>query len=260
MMGGLARSVGDVLEPTLLRRAHAVTVATPAFRVNLLERFDFLKPGQVIVIPNGYDPNDFPESLPEPRSDTLTITYAGTVYRLTTLKYFVEAIRLLHRRSPTLARLLRVQLIGRVVATEENYLKDAEALNIERLGYLEHHEALRRIATSHVTMCSLANMPGNERVYPGKVFELMYLGRRVLSLVVPGALEELMKRHRLGDVVQPDDSEAICAVLTSYLEEFQGGKFEAHTRPVDIEQFSRKHQAAEFAKLFRRLSSPELRS
>jgi glycosyltransferase involved in cell wall biosynthesis len=102
MMGGLARSVGDVLEPTLLRRAHAVTVATPAFRANLLERFDFLKPGQVIVIPNGYDPNDFPESLPEPRSDTLTITYAGTVYRLTTLKYFVEAIRLLHRRSPTI--------------------------------------------------------------------------------------------------------------------------------------------------------------
>ncbi len=40
--------------------------ATEEFRENLLRRFSFLDPARVHAIPNGYDPDDFP-NLPRRR-------------------------------------------------------------------------------------------------------------------------------------------------------------------------------------------------
>jgi hypothetical protein len=84
-MGGSA-SAGAALERAVLRSAHGVVTATEAFRKELLRRFDFLDPTDVTTIPNGYDPDDFPEAPQPPPTDRFVLTYVGTVCRLTSAR------------------------------------------------------------------------------------------------------------------------------------------------------------------------------
>jgi hypothetical protein len=94
-------------------------------------------------------------------------------------------------------------------------------------------------------------MPGAERIYPAKIFELMYLGRPCLTLAPPGALADLSRTHHLGPVIAPRDEEAIVAELVRALRSFRAGTFPRSAGAVGIERYHRRAIAAEFAELFR---------
>jgi glycosyltransferase involved in cell wall biosynthesis len=253
-MGGAPRA-SAWLERAVLRSAHAVTTATDEFRSELLARFDFLDPSRVYSIPNGYDPDDFPDPLPEPPADRFVLTYVGTVFRLTSARGLIEGIRRLHARDPELARLLDVRFIGRIVETETDYFDGTEALGVSRLGYVEHARAVVELAASHAALCILDDVVGVDRIYPAKIFEIMYIGRPCLALVPEGALARLVRHHCLGEVVNPRDPDAIAAVLERMLGEFRDGRVAAarpnSTTRVDIAPFHRRRQAGEFARVFR---------
>jgi glycosyltransferase involved in cell wall biosynthesis len=251
MFGPLQRAAGTWLEPALLRRADVVTAATDAFARHLLRRFRFLEVERVRPIPNGYDPDDFPVDAPLPPVDRFALTYAGTVFALTRPVGLIEAIRRLHRDEPALASLLSTRFFGRIVDTEQHLFVDADKLGIECTGYVDKSRALNEQAASHMNLCLLDDVPGTERIYPGKVFELMHLGRPCLTLAPPGALTELVERHRLGPIVHPREPAAIAVVLERALRAFQAGRSPVDKRPVGIERFHRRAVAGEFARAFR---------
>jgi hypothetical protein len=147
--------------------------------------------------------------------------------------------------------LLEIRFVGRIVDTEAHYFEDGEALGIRRLGYLEHARAVEHLAESHAVLCILDEVSGVERIYPAKVFEIMPLGRPCLALTPEGALSLLVRRHRIGEVVAPRDSEAIAATLSRMLRSFRDGSSALSSAPIDIERFDRRLQAGQFAEVFR---------
>lgn len=242
---------GEPLERAMLRCAHVVTTATEEFRQNLLERFSFLDPARVHAIPNGYDPDDFPGDLPSPPRDKFVITYAGSVFKLTSARGFLGALKRLHAREPDLAKRLHVRFLGRIVDTELDAFEGSEALGVERAGYVPHTEVVRALAASHMVLCILDDVPGVERIYPAKIFELMYLGRPTLTLSPPGALARLVDAHRLGDCLPPRDEEKICDLLVRRLRAFaNGGSGGSAEKPVGIERYHRRALAGEFSGAF----------
>ena len=184
----------ELLERRILTKAHVVTVATDEFKRTLLLRFPFLDERRVIVIPNGYDPEDFPSELPSPPTDRFVVAYVGTVFRVTSARGFLAGLRLFHEREPELARHLETRFVGRIVATETRYFEGSEALGVRRLGYVEHESAIRELASSHLALCLLDEVEGAARIYPAKIFEIMHLGRPVLALAPEGALSGLVRR------------------------------------------------------------------
>lgn len=251
MMGRLGTWLGGPMETAVLRCAHAITTATDAFRDNLLAHYPFLDPARVHTIPNGYDPNDFPDALPAPPADRFVITYAGTIFRLTSARGLIGAIRRLHEREPQLARLLRVRFLGRIVDTEQDAFEGTEALGVERVGYVDKDRVISALSASHMVLCLLDDVPGAERIYPAKIFELMYLNRPCLTLAPAGALRDLVVQHRLGPVIAPRDEPAIAAALERALRAFQAGTFSTRAGAVDIARYDRRAQAGEFAAVFR---------
>jgi glycosyltransferase involved in cell wall biosynthesis len=250
-MSGSARA-SAWLERALIKRASAVTVATEHFRRTLLERFPFLDPERVVTIENGYDPADFENVQGEPPRDHFVLTYAGTVYRLTNPQGFLDGLRLLHEREPELARSLKVRFAGRVVETVAPLFEGTEALGVETLGYVEHTQAVKLLAESHAAACILDEVPGVENMYPAKIFEIMRMGRRCLTLVPEGALSELVRRHEAGEVLHPRDSAGVAATLERWVREFRDGKFAVPHRVRDLERFDRSQQAGAFARVLRR--------
>ncbi len=249
---------GARLERAVLRSAHFVTTATEAFRQNLLDRFPFLNPERVVAIPNGYDPADFPADLPGPPAgaDRLTVTYAGTVFNLTSPRGFLGAVRRLHAEAPELARRLRVRFLGRVTDTEKESFEGLDALGVERVGYVPHSEVTPALAGSHIALCILDDVPFVERIYPAKIFELAHLadrvGLEVLTLSPPGVLADLVRTHRIGPCLLPRDEAAITAYLKERLAAFVAGTPPAAPRPVGLERFDRRALAGEFAQVIAR--------
>jgi hypothetical protein len=103
-------------------------------------------------------------------------------------------------------------------------------------------------------MCIQSADPGTERIYPAKIFELMYVGRPCLTLTPPGALADLVNRHRLGPVLAPGDVEGIADLLARELSAFREGRSVCQSRAIDIERYHRRNVAAAFADVFREAS------
>lgn len=252
MIGGrLAASLGAMLERTLIRCAHVVTTATEAMRENLLSRFPFLDPKRVVAITNGYDPDDFRDALPEPPRDRFVMTYAGTIYKLTSPRGFLAGVRLLHEREPELAKLLEVRFIGRIVDTELDAFEGTEALGVRRVGFVDKARVAVEQGAGHMVLLFLDDVPGNDRIFPAKTFELMYLGRPVLTLTPDGALGTIVERHRLGPVLRPRDAEGIARFLADTLRAWRAGRFSARSGAVDIGRYHRRALAGEFAEVLR---------
>lgn len=249
--GGLAASLGGLMENGLLRCAHAVTTATEAFRENLLARFRFLDPARVVAITNGYDPDDFPAELPAPPADRFVVTYAGTVYKLTSPRGFLAGVRLLHEREPELARSLEVRFMGRIVDTERDAFEGTEALGVRCVGFVDKDRVALEQGAGHLVLCLQDDLPGNERIYQAKIFELMYLGRPVLTMAPEGALKALVERHRLGPVLPPRDAEAVATYLAGALRAWKAGRFPARSEAVDVDRYHRRALAGDFAEVFR---------
>ena len=250
MMGRAAAAIGPALERSLLRSAHAITTATEAFRRRLLTDFPFLEPDRVVAIPNGYDPDDFPGERPDPPTDRFVLTYAGTIFKLTSARGLIGAIRRLHQAEPELARLLEVRFIGRIVETEADAFEGTGELGVKQLGYVEKGQLTRELSASHMVLCLLDDVPGVERIYPAKIFELMYLGRPCLTLAPPGALADLVRAHQLGPVIAPRDEAAIAAALADALRAFRAGTYRIEASATGIDRFHRRAQAGQFAAVF----------
>ena len=250
----LSHWFGDRVEAAVLRRADMVTMATDEYRTSLLQRFPFLRPEQVVAIPNGYDPTDFPATLRKPPTDRLRLTFAGTVYRVTRPSGLLEAVLEVHRREPQLAAFLEVQFIGRVVDSERAALDAMRGFGVRIVPYLAHQHLLEELSASHYTMCILDDLPGAENIYPGKIFELMHLGRPCLVLCPEGALSRLVGDIKLGRCLRPRDVKGIADLLIELLREFQAGGVPdaaGESQPVGIERFNRRVTAGQFADVVR---------
>jgi hypothetical protein len=128
-------------------------------------------------------------------------------------------------------------------------------LGVERLGYVEHARVTPELAASHLVLCLLDDVPGAERIYPAKIFELMYLGRPTLTLAPRGELADLVRTQEMGELVGPRDEAAIAAVLERHLRAFVAGKPPAKMVARDAARYHRKALAGEFAEVFREASA-----
>jgi len=153
-----------------------------------------------------------------------------------------------------LAALLEVQFIGRVVDSERAALDDMRDLGVRTVAYLPHRQLLEELSASHFTMCILDDLPGTENIYPGKIFELMHLGRPCLVLCPQGALSRLVEETRLGRCLGPRDVAGITDLLVELLREFQAGRAPGgpgRMEPIGIERFDRRVTAGQFADVVR---------
>lgn len=251
--GAISRWAVRHLEEALLMGADAITTATEEFRAALLDKVTSLAPERVHYLPNGWDRDDMPLADHPPPADRFRISYVGTVFELTSLRTFIEALRILHRERPDLAKDVDVVVHGRIVPTEARYFEGAERLGIRVGGYLEHRRALEVLARSHLNLCVLNEFEGAERVYPAKIFELMALRRRILVITPNGALERLARQHQIQDVVYPEPH-VLAQLLERLVSDWQAGSYQHVVSPPRVERYERRAIAGELATILRRLT------
>ncbi len=208
------------------------------------------------VIPNGYDASEMPPLMGRPEAP-LTLAFMGRFYGLTDPTPLLDALA--HLVGVIGGRGVHLEIVGTgdpavEAAVRSRGLQDVVTFH----GYLPHEEALRVVAGCDVGVVVIADEPGAESVYTGKLFE--YLGMGIATLVigpVSGAAAELVLLSGAGRVVGYRDSEAIALVLADLADMKAAGSVLASPVATLISSFERSQQAARLARLLDDVISEE---
>ena len=136
------------LEHDVLTHASRVTVTNRRMKEFLLANYRHLNHEEVMIIPHGYDPEDFPTEQIAPRRDgTFRLTYTGMFYDVVTPVPFFKAVRKALQTRPDLSIELHFAGILR-----DEYKKTAKKMGLESLihdhGYCAHVDSVRLLLES----------------------------------------------------------------------------------------------------------------
>jgi len=201
---------------------------------------------KIVIIPNGYDPEDFEQTKPVKSGKVFTIVYTGTQHaRMNSIK-FIKAVEDAVKSRPELKRDLLIKFIGRIsedvaAALGESSVRDV----IELTGHMGHRECLNHTAGADLLLLLIPETPGNELIVTGKVFEYLRSGRPVLCLAERGDAPDIIRRAGAGIAISPDKREDIKDfLLKSYGLLKKGSPVFKKPRDLNfIESFDRKKAA-----------------
>lgn len=234
------------LERETLAAAAAVAVVSEAIGREVREMG---ATGAVEVVPNGYDADTLPELAPDPGAP-LSLAFMGRFYALTDPEHFLRALALALSRGGAASR-ARLTVVG---PENQRALALVAELGLEAhvrfLGYLAHAEALAEVARADAGVVLIADAPGTEAIYTGKLFE--YLGMGLLVLVMgpsAGAAATLVREARAGFTVGSSDIEATADLIEELASRKASGALALSPDTELVASFARPALAERFVAL-----------
>lgn len=246
------RAVDQRLERACLDRADAVISVTGPWVEGLRS-----KAGQpdkpFVLIPNGWDRDDFPDQpapgkAPSPlggEEGVIVLRHPGSTYQGEPL----PLLRALEQLPPAVTQRLRIHLIGHLhpqdrAEIEHSPHADCFLLSPQRVS---HPEALRLMRDAHVLLLLRKGPDASS----GKIFEYMMAGRPVLAISAKaGVAAQLVRACGIGCAVDAEDASELAQVLAWLATDYRAFVDKCY-RPAwaEIERMERKRLTGELAQL-----------
>lgn len=164
------------LELEVLSKADVVTVVSPGMQRLFAEKGT--EEDKLKVIPNGFDKADFPKVSITENTD-FSLAYVGTANADYKMDAFANALQTIVGQNHA----IKWNVVG--VFDDEtkrlfssNKLKDVVTYH----GYLKHEEAIGFTKSAHLLILVIPDVPNNDLIYSGKLFEYIASGRPILCI------------------------------------------------------------------------------
>ncbi len=218
----LHRAAHGALERRAGGQADAIVTINPVLAGAIYDRLGV----PVTVIPQGFDPDDYPKTSanPSPQSDQLHFMYTGVFYDRQTPEPFLRGLAELIRRNPDVAGRVRATFVG-LFPDECRPLLSALALQdvVEILPYERHREAMSRVSRADVAWLVVGEGPGQRGISTGKLFAYAGASIPILGIVPRGAAHEMLEAYGASWTAHPDDPEAIYRTLARIFRAWEKG-------------------------------------
>ena len=228
------------LELSVLKEANEVVTISPTFKREL-ERIGKRK---VQLITNGFDASDLPDLLETPpQADVFHVVYTGIIDAIRNPIPFIEAFQNAFSTSETKVRLT---FVGRVSEQVQQYVQKDPwlRLHVDFSGYLSHKEVFAYYQQASLLLLILTNTKNAKGNIPGKLFEYMATGRKIIALGDPeGDSATIIHEANAGMVFRHEALEQ----MEAYLNERVNALPEGEKRNLDT--FNRKFLTGKLALL-----------
>lgn len=238
------------LERQVIRHATTVIANTHELRAEFIERFPDEPPKKFLTLLNGFDSDDFAQTLGDVpvQSRLFTVTHTGFLYGKRDPKNFLEAVRLCINQGLIEREKLRILLVGSAELSYDlaDYLKAAGLADVVELqGHRPYRESLTCLYRSDVL---LLLQPGTKTQVPSKLFDYIGVGKPILGVSpLDGATSRLMTQHRLGVVADPDQIAEIAQALATLFKAWDTGTLDSMVDRRTFELFDVRHVTGELA-------------
>ncbi|MFA3781986.1 glycosyltransferase [Melioribacteraceae bacterium 4301-Me] len=226
------------LEYFSLKHADKIIAVNRKIKEKLLMNYKFLSFDDIVIIPHGYDPEDFEkvEALPKNNSK-MKLTYSGIFYEKITPVYFLRAFKKLSIENPEIAADIQLEFIGYLRNENKKLISDLGLTEyIFDYGYLEHVEAVKKIKSTDILWMMIGNMKNADTISTGKLFEYFGARKPILACVPDGAAKSALKEYGAAFITAPDDVDDIKNKILDIYSLYKSNKL-----PLPNEDFIEKH-------------------
>lgn len=274
--------LASVREKRIFRMASRVLVTTASAQ-SVLVQYLGIQRDKVILIPNGYDEDDFSHvNVPAGRSPYFVITHAGQLsltaptrstlldvgwrwlgfsycrtspdYSLRSPQVLLEAAMRLLDRRPDLRDVLKLQFIGCEDANAECFRRFPYPDSLLVESRVPIREANQRIAESQllILMQNEYRLRGSSicLAIPGKTYSYLRSGKRILALTEQPEIAALITENQAGVVVSPRDADSIAAAIESEIALAANGCVPNASR-IGIHAYDRRVLTSQLARVVR---------
>jgi len=228
-----------------------VTINQPLFNL-LSDKYgsDLQKKG--VIIPNGFDPEDFMNIKPH-KDSNFTITYTGTLNAKMEPSTFLTAVQNLCKQDPRFSKHVKIRFIGRVGEDVKELIHEKDMKDqIHFLDHLPHAGCLQYMLGSDMLLLLIPEDKTSPLIMTGKLFEYLKSGNPILCLSENSIAAEIVRETQAGWTVAAKDVERIQSIVKDAFTRWGKGQ-KLITKPVRkelINRFDRKKAAEKLANLF----------
>ncbi len=234
------KSKNKKLEYSSLKSADKIIVINRRMKEKLLTNYPFLSFDEIVIIPHGFDPEDFNVAVEDDLKpvNKLRFTYSGIFYENITPEYFLKAFKKISVERPDLAANIELEFIG---LFRDEYKKIINELNLNEFvkihGYVEHKEAAKKLLATDVLWMMIGNNLKNaDTISTSKLFEYFGTRKPILGCVPDGAAKSALTEYGASFIASPDN-----------IDEIKDKIIEIHSLyvnknlPIPNEEFIQKH-------------------
>lgn len=246
-----------VLERRALRASSHVVTTNRRVKEKIIRRHGFLTYHDIDIIPQGFDPEDFPPTVVRGRkkgtavaesAGKMRVTYAGIFWEDRVPDYFLQAIHDLFAEKPRLRGRIEARFVG--TFRDEN-MKLVRKLGLQDAvhvtGYLPHPQCIKELVDSDVLWTTV----GDEYGSPGKTYEYIGARKPILGLVPDGFLKSTILEAG-GRAVAPHDIPGIKKALEDFLAAYEKRQLKGPRGDV-VDKYNRVVLTGGLVKIFESL-------
>ena len=199
------------LEDAALRKSDKIIVVNRRIKEELLKNYQFLSFDDILIIPHGFDPQDFENNININRNNSkMKLTYSGSFYEKLTPKYLLKAFKKITIQRPDVAANIELHFVGDFRKENRKLVKRLKIQDyVFEHGYLTHEYAIQKIVASDVLWMMLGTGKNYDTVTPGKLFEYFGTKKAILVCVPDGASKAAAEKYEASFITAPDNIDEI---------------------------------------------------
>lgn len=188
------------LEKSILTIAERAFVTTRYAKELLLKRYRFLSHDDIVILPHGYDPDDFTnQNYRYNNPNKIVFTHSGLFQDDRTPKYFLKAINLFLKENKNLRESIELRFVGLMRPSHLRLIKRYKLDDITILtGYLSHQDAVAQLLDSDILWMTV-----NDTIRtPGKLYEYIGAKKPVFYIGPKGQMSTVVAETKAGFIVE----------------------------------------------------------
>ena len=223
----LHRMLNKKMEYNILKAADAIIVSNRKIKEKILDTYKFLTFNDILIITNGFDPEDIEKANPLPKhNNRMIIMYSGVLQVYNTPKYFLKAFKELSIEKPDVAKNIEIHFLGTIGNKNKRLIKK---LSLQEFvvdhGYVSHNEAVSRLLSSDVQLMTIWNKKNVDAHIPGKFYEYIGAKKPVIACLPEGAAKIAAQEYRGSYICDPEDINEIKKTIIHVYEDYKSSKF-----------------------------------
>ncbi len=223
------------MEQEAFANASKTTIVSDAWKTEL----EKIGAKNVSVIPWGFDPDDYPENLPDHHRSKFSITHTGIMGYDRNPESFLNALKELSAESESFAADLELRLLGQV---DHSIMQLIESLGLSNSlnfpGQVSRNEALDSTTDSVILLLLLNQQENAMGRIPGKLFEYLAARRPIISLgPSTGDAANIITGAKAGSAFEYNDQVGIKLAIRNLYAKYKEGQLDSAIES-EIDQYT----------------------
>ena len=199
-------------EKKVLEKADKIVVVSEYIKKMFVQKSSKIDPNKIVVIPNGYDEEDFKIIKAFTIKEKVLIAYNGTLTNDYPIQPFIEALSIVLQENDEMPVIL--QFTGSVSEDVKQSIKDKIPHHCLFNQHVPHQKSVELLIESDISLLLIPDVANNEGILTGKLFEYL-AAKNPIICVGPkhGNAAAIIENCQSGKTFEKDEIPAIVDYL-----------------------------------------------